>query len=306
MYVHGQNNLEIVNNQIIVINNPPILSAGQSCDSTIFDNKPIPCHQFKLPEKIPNTVELTNLVFWGVIESGKENDNFKLRLETVDKKYPSASIKIKTVSKNIKNIIYEYKGEIEKPITLHKGVEYKISIVSENEKTSWKWLKSYSHANSEPSYYSVIEDILIKNSINESIRNSILDILRSNGSDTYSTSISTAIKILLNKINGGDLIHEKIKEILNNTDPYRNDCYNSCNQKFSYTLICKIPEEWIYKKGDVDHDGKLTVIDALFIAYYITGIQLNKNIDIELADYNEDGGVTMADSVAIAKALGEL
>ena len=58
-------------------------------------------------------------------------------------------------------------------------------------------------------------------------------------------------------------------------------------------------------KGDVNGDGKVTIMDAVKIAKYIIGLETLTDEQKKLADYNGDGKVTIMDAQAIAKFVVE-
>lgn len=54
-----------------------------------------------------------------------------------------------------------------------------------------------------------------------------------------------------------------------------------------------------YAKGDVNHDGKITIDDANIIVNYFLGIITESEIDKKVADINGDGEITLTDADAI-------
>ena len=56
-------------------------------------------------------------------------------------------------------------------------------------------------------------------------------------------------------------------------------------------------------RGDVDYDGQLTLADADFILDYLSGLVVVSAVQSELADYNNDGRVTISDVIALKQYL---
>ncbi len=56
------------------------------------------------------------------------------------------------------------------------------------------------------------------------------------------------------------------------------------------------------QKGDVNSDGEVTVVDALFVAQYTVGIRTLTSSQLAAADVNGDGQVTVVDALFIAQA----
>jgi len=54
-------------------------------------------------------------------------------------------------------------------------------------------------------------------------------------------------------------------------------------------------------KGDVNGDGQVTVVDALFVAQYTVGLMTLNTQQLAAADVNGDGQVTVADALFIAQ-----
>jgi len=57
-------------------------------------------------------------------------------------------------------------------------------------------------------------------------------------------------------------------------------------------------------RGDVNGDGKLTVVDAVSVLKYIAGTETAQNA--EAADVDRDGQITVSDSVAILKYIARI
>lgn len=55
--------------------------------------------------------------------------------------------------------------------------------------------------------------------------------------------------------------------------------------------------------GDVNEDGQITIIDALYVAQYIVGLRTLTTEQIAAADVNGDGFVTIADALSIAQGI---
>jgi len=53
--------------------------------------------------------------------------------------------------------------------------------------------------------------------------------------------------------------------------------------------------------GDVDGDGQVTVVDALFVAQYTVGTRTLTSAQLAAADVNNDGQVTVVDALFIAQ-----
>lgn len=64
---------------------------------------------------------------------------------------------------------------------------------------------------------------------------------------------------------------------------------------------CWILEEINYRRGDVDLDGDLDVDDETYIQSYISNTQTFNNKQLYLADVNDDGRITTADSTKLQK-----
>ena len=58
-------------------------------------------------------------------------------------------------------------------------------------------------------------------------------------------------------------------------------------------------------RGDTDYDGQLTLTDADFILNYLAGSVSISTVQAELADYNNDGRVAVADVIALKQYLSE-
>ena len=60
-------------------------------------------------------------------------------------------------------------------------------------------------------------------------------------------------------------------------------------------------DETTYQKGDVNHDGSVTMADAnLVVNYFLANDKtIFVDFDIVAADVNEDGYISMADANAI-------
>ena len=56
-------------------------------------------------------------------------------------------------------------------------------------------------------------------------------------------------------------------------------------------------------KGDVNNDGKLSIIDMLLIFMYKSGAISLETDKLQRADTDNDGSVTIADALAIAKHI---
>jgi len=69
----------------------------------------------------------------------------------------------------------------------------------------------------------------------------------------------------------------------------------------SYHYYSLIPVSAPILKGDVNGDGQVTVVDALFIAQYTVGIRTLTFSQLATADVNNDGQVTVADALFIAQ-----
>lgn len=54
-----------------------------------------------------------------------------------------------------------------------------------------------------------------------------------------------------------------------------------------------------YTKGDVNHDGRVTIDDANIIVNYYLGIITESQVDLRTADVNGDGEITLADADAV-------
>jgi len=54
-------------------------------------------------------------------------------------------------------------------------------------------------------------------------------------------------------------------------------------------------------KGDVNGDGQVTVVDALFVAQYTVGLRTLTSQQLAAADVNGDGQVTVVDALFIAQ-----
>jgi len=71
-------------------------------------------------------------------------------------------------------------------------------------------------------------------------------------------------------------------------------------QKFSYVIPVMITEGSIIK-GDVNGDGSITIVDALFVAQYTVGLRAFNSQQLAAADVNGDGQVTVVDALFIAQ-----
>lgn len=56
-------------------------------------------------------------------------------------------------------------------------------------------------------------------------------------------------------------------------------------------------------RGDIDNDGRLTVIDMLLIFKYKSGEVKLTNAELQRADADNDGSVSNADALAIQKHI---
>lgn len=56
-------------------------------------------------------------------------------------------------------------------------------------------------------------------------------------------------------------------------------------------------------RGDTDYDGQLTLTDADFILSYLAGTVSVSTVQSELADYNNDGAVSISDVIALKQYL---
>ncbi len=70
------------------------------------------------------------------------------------------------------------------------------------------------------------------------------------------------------------------------------------NSVIDYVIITVI-ESISYDFGDVNHDGSVTIVDALLIAQYYVGDSVD--IDENLADVNEDDSITIVDALLVAQ-----
>jgi len=54
-------------------------------------------------------------------------------------------------------------------------------------------------------------------------------------------------------------------------------------------------------KGDVNTDGQVTVVDAMFVAQYTVGLRTLTSAQLAVADVNNDGQVTVVGCLFIAQ-----
>ncbi len=57
------------------------------------------------------------------------------------------------------------------------------------------------------------------------------------------------------------------------------------------------------KRGDIDYDGSVTISDSSLLMNYVSMIIKLSDLQMELADYNRDGDVNIADVIAINSSL---
>ena len=75
-------------------------------------------------------------------------------------------------------------------------------------------------------------------------------------------------------------------------------------QGYWYSGTCHLTPQGIYTIGDVNGDGTLNIVDALFIARHAVGLSVN-NFNEDAADVNCDGHVNIVDALFVArKAVG--
>ena len=73
--------------------------------------------------------------------------------------------------------------------------------------------------------------------------------------------------------------------------------------KVSKTIV--VTSKPVFMKGDVNHDGSITMADANMVVNYFLDTKKPEDFDIETADVNNDGSITMADANMIVNMFLE-
>lgn len=91
---------------------------------------------------------------------------------------------------------------------------------------------------------------------------------------------------------------DNAKSVIDNTEATQDDVNNALTQLNSAF------ENLTYIKGDVTHDGKLSITDATLVQIYLKGN--GENIDTETADADGNGEINVEDVSLIQKAIVDL
>ena len=84
------------------------------------------------------------------------------------------------------------------------------------------------------------------------------------------------------------------------SDTNTNDDNNDSDVKEDSDNNVKTDDDTVsFKLGDVNKDGKITAIDALYIQRYLVYGSNVDGISLVSADYNQDGEVDLSDAIAI-------
>lgn len=91
---------------------------------------------------------------------------------------------------------------------------------------------------------------------------------------------------------------DNAKSVIDNTEATQDDVNNALTQLNSAF------ENLTYIKGDVTHDGKLSITDATLVQIYLKGN--GENFDTETADADGNGEINVEDVSLIQKAIVDL